>query len=170
MTKRIRWILIPSVLLLGLAGAFLLFAYEVIAVDFPVLMEDQKAVEDLDGPHLGAPDGAISISAGSAATGAGTAVNPVPADSVSVQRGGTLFSMHCALCHGERAQGDGSITAFWREDARRPPDLTEARINSLPDGAVYQFISQGIGSMPPLRDNLDERGRWDVVNYLRTLQ
>ena len=52
----------------------------------------------------------------------------------------------------------------------RPPNLTEACISNLPDGAIYQFISQGIGAMPPLRHNLDERGRWDVVNYLRSLQ
>lgn len=170
MSKRIRWIVVPSALMAGLAVVLLLFTYEVIAIDFPVLMEDQKAVEYLEGPHLGAPEGAISISAPPYAGAVVTSDNPVPADLVSVQRGGTLFSMHCALCHGEKAQGDGSVTAYWRDNARRPPDLTEARISNLPDGAIYQFISQGIGTMPPLRHNLDERGRWDVVNYLRALQ
>jgi mono/diheme cytochrome c family protein len=170
MSSRIRWILMPSVALAAVAGVLMLFTYEVIAIDFPVLMEDQRAVEYLDGPHLLAPEQAVAVSRPAYLAGAGTPENPVPADSVSVQRGEVLFSLHCALCHGENARGDGAVTAFWREGARRPPNLTEARINSLPDGAIYQFISQGIGGMPPLRHNLDERGRWDVINYLRSLQ
>jgi mono/diheme cytochrome c family protein len=170
MSSRIRWVLVPSAVLAVAAGVLLLFTYEVIAVDFPVLMEDQKAVEYLDGPHRAAPDEAVAVSRPAYLSGGGAPENPVPADSVSVQRGEILFSLHCALCHGEAARGDGPITAFWKEGARRPPDLTEARIASLPDGAVYQFISQGIGAMPPLRQNLDERGRWDVINALRSLQ
>jgi mono/diheme cytochrome c family protein len=148
----------------------MLFTYEVIAIDFPVLMEDQRAVEYLDGPHLEAPAEAIPISQPTYLGGGGVPENPVAADSVSIQRGEVLFSLHCALCHGEKAGGDGPVTGYWREDARRPPNLTEERVSNLPDGAIYQFISQGIGAMPPLRHNLDERGRWDVVNYLRTLQ
>jgi mono/diheme cytochrome c family protein len=169
MSRRIRWILVPGVVLAVLGGVLMLFTYEVIAIDFPVLMEDQRAVEYLDGPHLLAPEEAVAISRPAYLSG-GVPENPVPADPVSVQRGEVLFSLHCGLCHGEKAQGDGPVTAFWREHARRPPNLTEARIKNVSDGAIYQFISQGIGGMPPLRQNLDERGRWDAINFLRSLQ
>lgn len=168
MSPRVRWIVVPTFVLLILAGVLMLFTYEVIAIDFRVLMEDQQAVEYQDGPRLLAPAEALPISLPS--YGIGMASNPVPADSVSVQRGEILFSMHCALCHGEGGRGDGPVAVYWREDARRPPSLVEPRIRDLPDDAIYQFISQGIGSMPPLRYNLDERGRWDVINYVRSLQ
>jgi len=72
--------------------------------------------------------------------------------------------------HGEGGQGDGSVVEFWQEDARRPANLAEERIAAYPDGTIYRIISQGIGVMPPLRENLTERQRWDVVNFVRTLQ
>jgi mono/diheme cytochrome c family protein len=152
------------------AGVLLLFTYEIIAVDFTVLMENQQSIDYQEPPRMTAPEAAVPFSQPAYLAGGPAPENPVPADSVSVQRGELLFSMHCALCHGEGGQGDGPITGFWREDARRPPNLTEVRVENLPDGAVYQFISQGIGAMPALRRNLDERGRWDVVNYVRSLQ
>jgi mono/diheme cytochrome c family protein len=96
--------------------------------------------------------------------------NPVPADPVSLQRGAILFSLNCAVCHGLTGQGDGPVVKFWGKDAQMPANLTTPQISKLPDSAIYTFISQGIGAMPPLRENLTERQRWDVVNHVRTLQ
>jgi mono/diheme cytochrome c family protein len=105
--------------------------------------------------------------------------NPVSADEVSLQRGGVLFSLHCAVCHGPAGAGDGSLVEFWNtcpggqcqgESARRPANLTEARIAAYPAGTIYRIISQGFGGMPPLRENLTERQRWDVVNHVHSLQ
>jgi mono/diheme cytochrome c family protein len=168
MSPRVRWIAVPSVVLLALTGVLLLFTYEVIAIDFRVLMEDQQVVGYQDGPRLSAPAEAIPISYPS--YGIEMAENPVLADSISIRRGEILFSMHCALCHGERGEGNGPVAVFWREDARRPPSLVDPRIDNLSDGAIYQFISRGIGSMPALRYNLDERSRWDVINFVRSLE
>jgi mono/diheme cytochrome c family protein len=39
----------------------------------------------------------------------------------------------------------------------------------MSDGTIYITISQGYGTMPPLRENLNPRERWDVVNYVKTL-
>ena len=169
MNPRIRWILFLVGPLVLLAPVFLLFSYEVIAVDFPVLMEDQQAVEYHDGPHLLPPEEAIPISRPAYKDG-GIPENPVPSDALSMQRGEVLFSIHCALCHNEDAGGEGPVSEYWGEGKRKPPDLTEARIADLPDGAIYNFVSDGIGAMPPLRENLSERERWDLINYLKSLQ
>jgi hypothetical protein len=48
--------------------------------------------------------------------------------------------------------------------------LTAAYIASIFDGALYRTISQGFGQMPGLSENLTPRERWDVINYLRTLE
>ena len=62
------------------------------------------------------------------------------------------------------------MVRFWSQTARPPANLMDERARTYGDDAIYTFISQGIGVMPPLRENLDERQRWDVVNYLRSLQ
>lgn len=57
-----------------------------------------------------------------------------------------------------------------REDARRPANLTEARFREYPDGILYSVVTQGLGGMPPLRENMTERQYWDVINFVHTLQ
>lgn len=151
--------------ILGLLGT-----YEKIKVDFPSFMEDQPSIKPQEGPRRLPPDGAVPFF-GALAVGEGEVLfNPVPVDSVSLQRGAVLYSMHCALCHGEAGRGDGPIAEFWREDDNRPADLTEARFVTQPDGALYLTITQGFGAMPALAENLTPRQRWDVINYVRSLQ
>jgi mono/diheme cytochrome c family protein len=96
-------------------------------------------------------------------------INPVPADDVSMERGRLLFERNCSVCHGEGGLGDGPITEFWKPDMNRPANLTEARMAEQSDGSLYLTISQGFGAMPALGENLDQRERWDVVNYVRSL-
>jgi mono/diheme cytochrome c family protein len=38
------------------------------------------------------------------------------------------------------------------------------------DGYVYTVIGQGGATMPPQAEGLSPRDRWDVINYLRSLQ
>jgi mono/diheme cytochrome c family protein len=97
-------------------------------------------------------------------------VNPVPPDDVSLQRGEILFDLHCSVCHGPNGEGDGSVVEYWREDARRPADLTDARFSQYPDALLYRIVTQGVGGMPPLRENMTERQYWDVINFVRSLQ
>ena len=86
------------------------------------------------------------------------------------------------MCHGEGAQGDGTVAAFLVK--KKPADLTSEAVQSKSDGNWFLTISNGIwnpnntlfpevqfsGQMPPLNENLSIRERWDVVNYLRTLK
>jgi mono/diheme cytochrome c family protein len=162
------WILLGVLLVAGLV--LVLFTYEIIAIDWVSFMEDQPSVDYQDAPRRMPPEGAISFSRPTYLDDSPSLVNPVPPDQVSLQRGATLFSLHCAVCHGAEGQGDGSVVPFWRQDARRPANLSEERIANYPDGGLYQVISRGIGVMPSLRENLTERQRWDVVNFVHTLQ
>lgn len=172
MTERGRFIRRVLITLLILATPFivgLLATYEKIRVDFPSFMEDQPSVKAQEGPRRLPADRAIPFF-GAPAVGDQVPFNPVPADSVSLQRGAVLYSMHCALCHGEAGLGDGPIVEFWREDVKQPADLTETRFATQPDGALYLTITQGFGAMPALAENLTPRERWDVINYVRSLQ
>jgi mono/diheme cytochrome c family protein len=86
-----------------------------------------------------------------------------------LSRGRQLFDRNCALCHGQSGQGDGPITRFWKADMRKPANLTEPRLREMSDGSIYVTVMKGYGAMPPLRENLDVREAWDVVNYVKTL-
>jgi mono/diheme cytochrome c family protein len=166
----IRRLLILLAVLAVAGYALLMVTYEIIAVDFVSFMEDQPSVDYQAGPRRLPPEEAVPLSRPAYLDVRSDLVNPVPADAVSLQRGETLFSFHCAVCHGPSGQGDGSVVSFWREDARRPANLTEARFREYPDNILYGVITEGLGGMPPLRENMTERQYWDVVNFVHTLQ
>ena len=167
MSERTKLGLIFLGLLLLPFVAGLLFTYEIIKVRFPTDMEFSPAVDYQDGPRLSAPKDSVSIQGKSFVLDA-LPTNPVPADEVSLQRGEILYSIHCALCHGERGNGDGPLAHYYLD--RPPTDLSAANVVVQFDGTLFRTISQGFSLMPPLAENLTPRERWDVINYLRQLQ
>jgi mono/diheme cytochrome c family protein len=167
--RRRRW-LIPLLILLLAGGSLLMLTYEIIYVDFVSFMEDQPSIGYQEPPRRYLPEGAVPMQRPTYLDEPATMVNPVPADQVSLERGALLFSAHCSSCHGMGGRGNGPIVRFWRPDARRPADLSSERFRQYPDSLFYTVITQGVGGMPPLRENMNERQYWDVINYLRTLQ
>jgi mono/diheme cytochrome c family protein len=162
-----RRLLRTFIALLVIGFVLALLAYEVVNLDWDTFMENQVSVSYDEPPLRLPPEGAIAMSRPGAA---GQTENPIPADDISLQRGQVLFDATCAVCHGATGQGDGSVVPFFRDGARLPPSLTDPRIAAYPDSTLYLIIHQGFGAMPPIRENLDERSHWDVINYLRTLQ
>ena len=145
----------------------LLFTFELLKINFPTDMANQPSIGYQEGPRLLPPKGAIPIGAEPIVLDT-LPTNPVPADSVSLQRGEILYSIHCSLCHGTSGKGDGPITEYYEKQP--PSDLTASYIAFMFDGNLYRTIGQGFGQMPGLSENLTPRERWDVINYLRTLE
>ncbi len=162
--------LIPLIVILLVVVLVGLFIYEVVAIDWLSFMEDQPSLTYQEPPRRLAAEEAVPISRPVWHDTPANLVNPVPADEVSLERGALLYDMHCAVCHGPQGQADGPVLEFWAEGARRPANLTEQRIAQYPDAGLYQVITQGIGAMPPLRENVTERQVWDIVNHVHTLQ
>jgi mono/diheme cytochrome c family protein len=94
------------------------------------------------------------------------AVSPVPFTPALLATGRKKFDIHCAACHG--LLGDGESQVALNMSLRRPPNLHLYR--DVPDGYVYQVISQGFGLMPSYAAELTPQERWGVVGYLRALQ
>ena len=166
----IRRVLIPLAALAVAGYVLLMVTYEVVGVDFPSFMENQPSIDYQEGPRRLPPEEAVPLSRPAYLDEGQPPENPVPPDEVSLQRGEILYQLHCGVCHGQTGQGDGPVVKFWRADARRPANLTEARFAQYPAGIMYGIISQGFSTMPPLRENLTERQRWDVINYVHGLQ
>lgn len=167
MKRRGLWITLAVVA--GLVVVLLLFTYEIIAIDWLAFMEDQPSVRYQEGPRLLSPADSVSFNQASYHDSPATMPNPVPADQVSLSRGAMLFGLHCSPCHGVSGQADGPITQFWTQDARPPANLQDARFRDYPDALLYRVITQGIGGMPPMRENLTERQVWDVVNHVKNI-
>jgi mono/diheme cytochrome c family protein len=145
----------------------LLFTYELIKIRFPTDMEFSPAINYQEGPRFGPPENAVAIQGQSIILDA-PLTNPIPSDDTSLQRGEILYSIHCALCHGETGLGDGPLAEYFTE--RPPSDLTAPNVSAQFDSTLFLTLSRGLGQMPPLLENLTARERWDVINYIRNLE
>lgn len=93
--------------------------------------------------------------------------NPVAATPTSVRDAGRLYRQLCLICHGENGDGHGP----WRDRmATDPSDFTDAkRMRAMTDGEIFWRLSHGRGLMPGFENQLSQRQRWGLVNYLHTL-
>lgn len=144
-----------------------LITFEVIKVDVPTNMADQPSVGRQEGPRLLPPERSVPVT-GQTIVLDTLPVNPIAADETSLQRGQILFSIDCALCHGDRGQGDGPLAKHFEERPIRP--LTSSSVTAQFDGQLFRTISEGYSRMPPQAEALSPRERWDVINYLRSLE
>ncbi len=149
-------------------GVLEIFAYDVIKIDWVSFMEIEPNHQPMENP-LPVPAQSIPIEGPVSIPNMGPPANPVPADAASIARGSELFHINCSQCHGLAGKGDGPIANFIQPI--KPADLTGPVVTSLSDGAIFLTITNGMpGAMPALNENLTVRERWDVVNYVRTLQ
>jgi mono/diheme cytochrome c family protein len=93
--------------------------------------------------------------------------NPVPADSASVNRGRIQFQINCAPCHGPLGMGNGPATRYGM--VPMPIGAGSNAANNLSDGYIFGMIRNGRGLMPTY-NRIEEPDRWDIVNYLRSIQ
>ena len=95
--------------------------------------------------------------------------NPVSPDARSLRSGAQTFAINCAVCHGPAGAGDGPITKFGYGYPPMPIGAGSNAATTLSDGYIFGIIRNGRGMMPPY-NRIEERERWDVVNYLRAMQ
>jgi mono/diheme cytochrome c family protein len=71
------------------------------------------------------------------------------------------------LCHGENGDGQSDLAEFFDPP---PANLTGGDVQELSDSDLFLVITEGHGNMPSLAENLSPEQRWDVINFLHTLQ
>jgi mono/diheme cytochrome c family protein len=93
--------------------------------------------------------------------------NPVRADSASVARGHIQYQINCAVCHGPAGAGMGIVSKY----GMYPPPIGTAQSAAAgySDGYIFGIIRNGRVLMPSY-NRIEESDRWDIVNYIRTLQ
>lgn len=153
--------------LVVLAAVLMIFSFDVIKIDWPSFMEIQPSYRPMENP-LPVPARSIPVEGAAFIPNMGAPENPSVVDEASLTRGAELYAIHCQMCHGVTGEANGPISPFL---ANRPANLTSDVVQSKSDGSFFLTISNGVdGRMPALNENLTVSERWDVVNFLRTLQ
>ncbi|MEP6691441.1 MAG: cytochrome c [Gemmatimonadaceae bacterium] len=92
--------------------------------------------------------------------------NPAPVSAASLDNGRKYYQINCAVCHGANGGAQTMIVSVYHLPA---PSLLLAPTVARSDGYIFGMIRNGRGLMPTY-DRIEERDRWDVVNYVRSLQ
>ena len=89
-------------------------------------------------------------------------------DTRIIKSGQTLYLTYCSQCHGKFHDGNGTVGQSF---SPLPGDLRSARVQSLPEGLIFQEISYGIkgGRQPALSTTISVLSRWRIISYLKSL-
>ena len=91
--------------------------------------------------------------------------NPIQISNESTNNRQTLFIELCSSCHGLGAVGLPKEKTGLNKDT---PNLAN-RLKNHSDGDFHWKILNGKGHMPSFKDELSDKGIWDIINYLKTL-
>jgi mono/diheme cytochrome c family protein len=82
--------------------------------------------------------------------------------------GRALFLEHCAICHGEAADGHGQRR---QSLSGRPADFTDPSWSErTPPGRAFEIVRGGVpGTSMPAWKIFDEAQIWDLVSYLHSV-
>ena len=91
----------------------------------------------------------------------------VKVDDALRARGKQRFEIYCAACHDKG--GDGKGILFERGKVPTPSFHDDQR-RRMPDGQIFDTITNGTGLMPSYRYPIPVADRWAIIVYLRALQ
>jgi mono/diheme cytochrome c family protein len=92
---------------------------------------------------------------------------PFPVTKDVILRGRQRFNIYCTPCHDRTGSGNGIIV---RRGYRRPPTYHSDRLRQVPNGYIYDVITNGFGAMPDYAAQIQPGDRWAIVSYVRALQ
>ena len=84
-------------------------------------------------------------------------------DSLEASR---LFNINCAICHGAEGKANGPLSTKIGAIA----NLTNELYIKMADGTMFHSIYYGKNNMGSYASQLSRKQRWQMVQYIRTLQ
>jgi hypothetical protein len=92
---------------------------------------------------------------------------PLPINMQLMERGQNRYNIFCSPCHGLQGDGNGLVAV---RGMKHPPSYHQDRLRQVPNGYIYDVITNGFGVMLDYSAQIPPRDRWAVVAYVRALQ
>ncbi len=101
-------------------------------------------------------------------------VNPFPITDDGMVRGGNIYNIFCAICHGEEGNGLGYIYDTDKNPQAKypaaPANLLRPEYVESSNMRYYHAIMYGYNVMGAYADKMSYEERWQVIHYIRSLQ
>lgn len=93
--------------------------------------------------------------------------NPLPVTEKNLANGKHIYTINCAICHGDKGDGQGNLVK--REKFLGIPSFSdEGRV--ITEGSIYHVIMYGLNSMGSYASQTSEEERWQIVMYVENLK
>jgi cbb3-type cytochrome c oxidase subunit III len=92
---------------------------------------------------------------------------PLPLTEELLERGQQRYGIFCTPCHGIQGDGMGMVAV---RGMKHPPSYHQERLRNVPNGYLYDVVTNGFGAMYGYSSQIPPRDRWAIVAYLRALQ
>lgn len=94
-------------------------------------------------------------------------LNPLAVNAELLKRGQQRYTINCAPCHGQMADGNGITKKYGMTVVA---NLHDKRIVQMGDGEIFHVITNGRNLMQPYGAQVDVPDRWAIIAYVRALQ
>ncbi len=93
---------------------------------------------------------------------------PLPLTPELLKRGQERYKIFCTPCHGIQGDGNGMVAM---RGMKRPPSFhNPSRLREVPNGYLYDVITNGFGAMLNYSAQIPPADRWAIIAYVRALQ
>ena len=93
--------------------------------------------------------------------------NPLPYTEDNLNEGKQLYTIYCAVCHGDNGDGKGILAE--REKILGIPSYDDAG-RAITEGSVYHVVYYGLNSMGSYAAQTSEEERWKITHYVMNLK
>jgi mono/diheme cytochrome c family protein len=83
------------------------------------------------------------------------------------ERGQERFGIFCSPCHGLQGNGEGMVAM---RGMKHPPSFHQDRLRQVPNGYIYDVVTNGFGAMYGYSAQIPPQDRWAIIAYVRALQ
>ncbi len=92
---------------------------------------------------------------------------PLPLTPELLKRGQERYKIFCTPCHGIQGDGNGMVSM---RGMKHPPTFQEPRLRQVPNGYLYDVVTNGFGAMLSYSAQIPPSDRWAIIAYVRALQ
>ena len=93
--------------------------------------------------------------------------NPLEVTEDNLTKGKELFTIYCAICHGDKGNGQGTLVK--REKFLGIPSFSDKGRN-ITEGSVYHVMMYGLNAMGSHASQTSEEDRWQIAMHVLDLK